>query len=234
MVLCGEILDDLKAREPVCDLGQILLHGGKIGGLSSLESALDELGDVQRCGQQTDGEDGNAPVQPEQCRGYQDDLEQDLPEIGLHPKTPVPDGFCLAHELGDVLALGPLLEGNVVPAQDAVEDVPPQGRDAADHVPVAEPLGQVIPAHLQQNKGDQKKGIADGFLHLPRQGMIQHRALEELERHRKDGAHQRAEKCREIAAAVCVFVSFHKYLLLQLSDRRIPFNFSFCRSEGNA
>lgn len=213
-VLRGEVFQDLKAREPVRDPGQADFHGGKVGRLGLLEPLFDELGDVQRRGQQGDGQDRHMPVQPEQGRGHQRDLEQDLPEVGLHPESPVPDRLRVGGEFGDVLALGAILVGNIVPGQDAVEDVPAQLGDAADDIPVTQTLEQVIPAHLQADEADQQQGRADRVPQLPRQGKVQHRTLVKLQLHGKVGTEQGADEGRKITAAVGVFVGFHGYLLL--------------------
>ena len=154
------------------------------------------------------------PVQPEQGRGHQRDLEQDLPEVGLHPESPVPDRLRVGGEFGDVLALGAILVGNIVPGQDAVEDIPAQLGDAADDIPVTQTLEQVIPAHLQADEADQQQGRADRFPQLPRQGKVQHRTLVKLQLHGKVGTEQGADEGRKITAAVGVFVGFHGYLLL--------------------
>ena len=101
--------------EPVRHPGQGLLRRLEEGRLRPLGAFFDELGDIQRRGQQRDGEQRHPPVQQKQRPADQNDLERDLPEQRQHTEAPGADGVRLAGVLRRVLPLrAPLDRKSVV------------------------------------------------------------------------------------------------------------------------
>jgi len=208
-VLRGKILDDLKARQPVRDPRQHVLHGLQVRALGPLEPLFHQLGHIQRRGQQRDGQHRHSKVQPEQGGGDEADLQQDLPQLGPQAESLVPDGLGLGHEFGDVFALGVLPEADEVPAEDAIEKISAEIPDAADGVFRAEPVEQIVKQALAQDQHQQNRAGAQCVGPAARGGEVQDVALEKLQHHGAEGAEEGADKCRGKLVAVVVFVGFH-------------------------
>ena len=219
--------------EPVCHPGQRLFRRLEEGRLRPLGALFDKLGDIQRRGQQRDGEQRHPPVQQKQRPADQHDLKGDLPEQRQHTEPPGTDGVRLAGVLRRVLPLRATLEGHVVPPQDALEHILLQGRDAARSEPVPQPPVEVEKQYLAQNIARQGQAVPQRPHPLARDRAVQHLALEELQRHPEETGGEHTNQSPYQPGAVLPFIFFHLDLLLQYAIEGSNF-ISFYRLEGSS
>ena len=143
---------------------------------------------VKGCGQKENGDQRNAPVQNKQSEADKNNFQQDFPKQGQHLKVAGFDHVGFVGVFRHIFSLLLFFIGDVVLPDDAGKNIVFQKPGASHRKPRAHSLVAVVEQHFAENKPDQQKGIPEGCRCIPRHGIVQNIALEELQHNRKNRA----------------------------------------------
>lgn len=116
----------------------------QLGRLGGLQRFFNELGQIERCGKQKQGEYGNPGVQQKKRRTDKQNLKKDLTKQGQHLKAAGLDVVRLAVVFGNIPPLRMRFVGGIAVLQNSLKKIPFEHLGAAGHKPGSIPAIQKV------------------------------------------------------------------------------------------